>query len=116
MPRVRRGPKGARRRKAIRKQAKGYSGSRHRLLRTAAESVDKALQHAYVGRRLKKRDFRGLWQTRIAAASKVNGISYSKLIGNLKKKNVQLNRKILSELAISNPNDFAEIANLAKGA
>ena len=87
MPRVKRGTRGARRRKAVRKQAKGYSGSRHRLLRTAAEAVDKALQHAYAGRRLKKRDFRGLWQTRIAAASKANGISYSKLVGNLKKKN-----------------------------
>lgn len=114
MPRVKRGARGARRRKAVRKQAKGFTGSRHRLLRTAAEAVDKALQHAYVGRRLKKRDFRGLWQTRIDAASKANGISYSKLMGNLKKKNIELNRKILSELAVSNPSDFAEIVKFAK--
>ena len=116
MPRVKRGVKGARRRKSILKQAKGYFSGRHRLLRTAAEAVDKALAYAYVGRKLKKRDFRGLWQTRIGAAAKENEISFSRLIGNLKKKNVTLNRKILAELAISHPKDFAAIVNLAKTA
>lgn len=114
MPRVKRGPKGARRRKAILKQAKGYFGGRHRLLRTAAEAVDKALAYAYVGRKLKKRDFRGLWQTRIAAATKECGFSYCRLMGSLRKKGVLLNRKILSEIAVSNPKDFAAIVEWAK--
>jgi large subunit ribosomal protein L20 len=116
MPRVKRGAKGARRRKAILKQAKGYFGGRHRLLRTASEAVDKALAYAYVGRKLKKRDFRKLWQSRIGAAAKENGTSFSRLIGNLKKKGVVLNRKVLSEIAVAHPKDFAAIANLAKGA
>lgn len=106
MPRAKRGTKGARRRRDVLKEAKSYYGSRHRLLRTAAESVDKALQHAYIGRKLKKRDFRGLWQTRIAAAAKASGTSYSKLIGGLKKKDSRINRKVLSELALNYPDDF----------
>lgn len=113
MPRVKRGIRGAKRRKQVLKQAKGFFGGRHRLLRTAAQAVDKALTHAYVGRKLKKRDFRGLWQTRISAAAKENNLSYSKLMGNLKKKDVLLNRKILSELAVSHPNDFAAIVEFA---
>ena len=116
MPRVKRGTKGHRRRKAVLKQAKGFTGSRHRLMRTAMEAVDKALTHAYRGRKLKKRDFRGLWQTRIAAAAKENDTSYSKLIGDMKKKDVHLNRKILAELAIDHPQDFAAIVKLTKGA
>jgi len=116
MPRVKRGVKGARRRKSILKQAKGYFGGRHRLIRTASEAVDKGLAYAYVGRRLKKRDFRALWQTRISAAAKENGISFSRLMGNLKKKNVTLDRKMLSELAVWHPKDFAAVVNLAKTA
>lgn len=116
MPRVKRGPRGTRRRKAILKQAKGYFAGRHRLLRTASEAVDKGLAYAYVGRKLKKREFRGLWQTRVGAAAKENGISFSRLIGNLKKKGVPLNRKILAELAVANPKDFAAIATFAKSA
>jgi len=104
------------RRKSILKQAKGYFGGRHRLLRTASEAVDKALAYAYVGRRLKKRDFRALWQTRIAAAAKQNGISFSRLMGNLKKKDVMLDRKMLALLALSHPEDFAAVANVAKNA
>jgi large subunit ribosomal protein L20 len=96
------------------KQAKGYSGARHRLIRTAMEAVDKALQYAYVGRKLKKRDFRGLWQTRIAAAAKSNGTSYSKLMGSLKKKDSKLNRKVLSEVAIHHPEDFKAIVEWAQ--
>lgn len=116
MPRVKRGVRGARRRKGILKQAKGYFGGRHRLIRTASEAVDKGLAYAYVGRKLKKREYRGLWQTRISAAAKENGISFSRLMGNLKKKGVALDRKILAELAAQHPGDFAAIANLAKGA
>jgi len=116
MPRVKRGVKGARRRKSILKQAKGYFGGRHRLIRTASEAVDKALAYAYVGRKLKKRDFRALWQTRIAATAKQNGISFSRLIGNLKKRSVLLDRKMLAEIALSNPKDFAAIADMAKNA
>ena len=116
MPRVKRGIKGARRRKSILKQAKGYFGGRHRLIRTASEAVDKGLAYAYVGRKLKKRDFRALWQTRIAAAAKQNGISFSRLMGNLKKKDVALDRKMLALLALSHPKDFAAVASVAKNA
>jgi large subunit ribosomal protein L20 len=116
MPRVKRGVKGARRRKSILKQAKGYFAGRHRLLRTASEAVDKGYAYAFVGRKLKKRDMRGLWQTRVGAAAKENGISFSRLMGNLKKKGVSLDRKILAQLAIEHPGDFAAIANLAKSA
>jgi len=116
MPRVKRGVKGARRRKSILKQAKGYFAGRHRLLRTASEAVDKGLAYAYVGRKLKKRDMRGLWQTRIGAAAKENGTSFSRLIGGLKKKGVVLDRKILAELAVAHPEDFTAIANFAKNA
>lgn len=109
MPRVKRGSKGRRRRTRLFKEAKGYAGARHRLIRSAMEAVDKALEHAYVGRRLKKRDFRALWQTRIAAAAKANGTSYSALMGALKKKDSQLNRKMLSEVALGHPADFQAI-------
>ncbi|MFH1874905.1 MAG: 50S ribosomal protein L20 [Pseudomonadota bacterium] len=111
MPRVKRGPKGQRRRNAIMKLAKGYVGGRSRLIRTASEAVDKAQAYAYTGRKLKKRDFRALWQTRIAAAAKQNNTSYSRLMGNLKKKNVELDRKILADLAVTQASDFAAICN-----
>lgn len=109
MPRVKRGFKARRRRKKVLKKAKGFHAGRGGLIRTAMGAVDKALQHAYVGRKLKKRDFRGLWQTRIAAAAKVSGTSYSSFMGNLRKKGSDLNRKVLSELAIHHPEDFAAI-------
>lgn len=109
MPRAKRGTKGARRRKGVLKQAKGFYGARSRLIRTALESVDNALKSAYVGRKRKKRDFRGLWQTRIAAAAKENGTSYSRLIGGLNKKESRLNRKVLSEVAVQHPEDFKAI-------
>ena len=115
MPRVTRGFRGQRKRKKVLKLTKGYSGARHRLIRTAMEAVDKALKHAYVGRKLKKRDFRGLWQTRIAAAAKENGTSYSQLMGHLGKKNSRLNRKVLSEVAIHHPEDFKAIVEWVRG-
>jgi large subunit ribosomal protein L20 len=80
------------------------------------EAVDKALQHAYKGRKLKKRDFRGLWQTRISAAAKTNETSYSALIGSLKKKNAIINRKMLSEVALNHPSDFKAIVEWSKTA
>jgi len=115
MPRVKRGFRGQRKRKKVLKQAKGYSSSRSKLVTTAMEAVDKALKYAYVGRKLKKRDFRGLWQTRIAAAAKANGTSYSKLMGQLKKKESRLNRKVLSEVAIHHPEDFRAIVEWVQG-
>lgn len=113
MARVTRGFKARRRRKKVLKLAKGYRGGRHRLYRTATEAVDRALSYAYRDRRNKKRDFRRLWITRISAAAKLNGTSYSKLMGGLKKANVELDRKILSNMAILDPNGFAQVVKLA---
>lgn len=114
MSRVKRGFKARRRHKKILKHAKGFHGARSKLIRTAMEAVDHALQYGYVGRKLKKRDFRGLWQTRIAAACKTKATSYSKLIGNLHKKGSALDRKMLAELAMNHPEDFAAIVDWAK--
>ncbi len=114
MPRVKRGFKARRRRNKVLKQAKGYHAGRRRLIRTAMEAVDKALQYAYVGRRLKKRDYRALWQTRISAAVRNYGTSYSAFMGQLKKKNADMNRKMLSEMAIQYPEDFEILVNWAK--
>jgi len=113
MPRVTRGFKARRRRKKILKMAKGYVGGRHRLIRTASEAVDRALCYAYRDRRQKKRDFRKLWIARISAGAKMNGTSYSKLMGGLKKANVELDRKVLSNLAIVDPQAFAQVVKLA---
>ncbi|MCK5341666.1 MAG: 50S ribosomal protein L20 [Desulfobulbaceae bacterium] len=113
MPRVTRGFKARRRRKKIMKLAKGYRGGRHRLYKTATEAVDRALCYAYRDRRTRKRDFRSLWIVRIAAAAKQNGISYSKLMGSLKKANVELDRKVLSNMAILDANAFSQVVKLA---
>ncbi len=113
MPRVTRGFKARRRRNKILKMAKGYVGGRHRLIRTASEAVDRALCYAYRDRRQKKRDFRQLWIARISAAAKINGTSYSKMMGGLKKANVSLDRKVLSNLAILDANAFSQIVKLA---
>jgi large subunit ribosomal protein L20 len=113
MPRVTRGFKARRRRNRVLKQAKGYRGGRSRLFRTATEAVDRALCYAYRDRRAKKRDFRSLWIVRIAAAAKENGTSYSRLIGGLKKANVELDRKVLSNMAILDPNAFTTVTKLA---
>ena len=98
------------------KLAKGYWGGKSRLFKTAKEAVMKSGQYAYVGRRLKKRDFRRLWITRISAACKMNGMNYSTFMNGLKKANVTLNRKMLSEIAISDPAGFTAIAEQAKAA
>ena len=113
--RVKRGFKARKRRKKILKLAKGYRGGRSKLYRTAADAVDKALQYAYRDRRARKRDFRRLWITRVNAAARINNLSYSRFMQGLKQAGVELDRKILAELAVSAPNDFAQIAAIAGG-
>lgn len=114
MPRVKRGFKARRRRNKILTMAKGYWGRRSKIFRTAKEAVDRALIYAYRDRRVKKREFRSLWIARINAGARGNNLSYSKLMGGLKKANVELDRKILSELAISDPACFSTIAGMAR--
>ena len=111
--RVKRGFKARQRRKKVLKLAKGYRGGRSKLFRTAADAVDKALMYAYRDRRAKKRDFRRLWITRINAAARMNGVSYSKFIHGLKAADVGLDRKVLADLAVTDPAGFAKIAELA---
>lgn len=113
MPRVTRGFKARRRRNKVLKMAKGFRGGKHRLYRTATEAVDRALCFAYRDRRTKKRNFRRLWIARIAAAAKMNGTSYSRLISGLKGADVELDRKVLSNLAIVDPNAFSEVVKAA---
>jgi len=113
MARVTRGFKARRRRNKVLKLAKGFRGGRHRLYRTATEAVDRALSYSYRDRRNRKRDFRRLWIARIGAAAKQNGTSYSKLMGGLKKANVELDRKVLSNMAILDPNGFSQVVKLA---
>ncbi len=114
MPRVKGGTIHRARRKKVMKQAKGYFGSKHRLYKTAKEQVMHSLTYAYRDRRQKKREFRKLWITRINAACRENNISYSKFINGLSKAGVEINRKMLSEIAIDNPTAFAEIVTVAK--
>ena len=114
MPRVKRGFKARRRRNKVLKLAKGYRGARSKLFRSATEAVDRALNYAFRDRRVKKRDFRSLWITRINAASRLNGLSYSKFIFGLKKAKVEIDRKVLTDIAVSDPKGFTEIASLAK--
>jgi large subunit ribosomal protein L20 len=104
------------RRKKVLKLAKGYFGSKHRLFRTAKQQVMKSLMYAYRDRRQRKRDFRRLWITRINAAARMNGLSYNNFMHGLKVAGVDINRKMLAELAISDEKAFAELANLAKNA
>lgn len=113
MARVTRGFKARRRRNKVLKMAKGFRGGRHRLYKTATEAVDRALGYAYRDRRNKKRDFRRLWIARIGAAAKQNGTSYSKFMGGLKKAGVELDRKVLSNMAILDPNSFSQVVKLA---
>ena len=113
MARVTRGFKARRRRNKVLKLAKGYRGGRHRLYRSATEAVDRALNYAYRDRRNKKRDFRSLWIARISAAAKQNGTSYSRLMGGLKNAGVELDRKVLSNMAILHPNAFTQVVKLA---
>lgn len=114
--RVKRGYVLRRKHNRVLKLAKGFRGSRHRLFKTANEAVLHSLHYAYVGRRDRKNDFRKLWISRISAAAKANGISYSQLIHGLNLANIKLNRKMLSEIAISDPAQFTLIVEQAKKA
>ncbi|MBW2683432.1 MAG: 50S ribosomal protein L20 [Deltaproteobacteria bacterium] len=116
MPRVTRGFKARRRRNRVLKLAKGYRGGRSRLYRTATEAVDRALCYAYRDRRTKKRDFRRLWIARINAGARMNDMSYSKLMGGLKKAQVDLDRKVLANLAILDADAFSKVVQVAKEA
>ena len=104
------------RHKKVLKQAKGYYGAKHYRYRMAKQAVMKSGMYAYIGRKDKKSNFRKLWITRINAAARMNGLTYSKLIAGLKKANVSINRKMLAELAVSDSKAFAEIAEIAKKA
>jgi len=106
MARIKRGNVARKRRKKILQFAKGYKGAHSRLFRVANQQVMKALRYSYVGRKQKKRVFRKLWITRINAASRLKGVSYSRLIHNFKKSNIGLNRKMLAQLAVIDPNSF----------
>ncbi len=116
MPRVKRGSKRRARRKKILAQAKGYFQAKSKLFRYAKEAVDRSLKFAYIGRKLKKRDFRGLWIIRISAAARLNGLSYSRLIHGLNLAGIGLNRKMLADIAVRDADGFAKIAAQAKQA
>ncbi|WP_124726966.1 50S ribosomal protein L20 [Staphylospora marina] len=105
-----------RRRKKILKLAKGYFGSKHRLFRTAKQQVMKSLMYAYRDRRQRKRDFRKLWIARINAAARINGMSYSRFMHGLKRAGVDINRKMLAELAVTDAKAFADLVSVAKNA
>ncbi len=111
--RIKRGFKARKRRKKVLKLAKGFRGGRSKLFRTAADAVDKSLMYAYRDRRQRKRDFLRLWIARINAAARMNKLSYSKFMHGLKLANVDLDRKVLADLAITDPAGFTKIAELA---
>jgi len=114
--RIKRAVNAVKKRRKIFRLSKGYFGSKHRSYRIARQAVMKSLNYAYIGRRRKKRDFRQLWIARINAQARVNGLSYSKLIHGLKVAGINLNRKVLADLAVNDPAAFAEIAAKAKAA
>jgi large subunit ribosomal protein L20 len=115
MPRVKGGPQTRQRRKKRIKLASGQYGGKSKLFRTATESVDKGQAYAYTGRKQRKRNFRQLWVTRINAAVRAQGLTYSQFMNALKKANVLLNRKMLSEMAIHDPQGFSQLVSLTKG-
>ena len=116
MPRVRKAVKSRARRKKVLKAAKGYRGGRSRMLRTAKETVRRALQYAFRDRRAKKRDFRRLWVARISAASRALGLPYRDLIRGLKKAGIELDRKVMADIAAKDPSTFQEIVRQSKAA
>lgn len=116
MARVKRGVTARRRHKKVLKQAKGYYGARSRVFRVAKQAVIKAGQYAYRDRRQRKRQFRALWIVRINAASRANGLSYSRLIAGLRKANIGLDRRVLADLAVHDKSAFASIVEQAKSA
>ncbi len=114
MPRVKRGVNAKKKRRKVMKAAKGYRGGRGNLYRSATEAVERGLQYAYRDRRNKKRVFRNLWIARINAASRAEGITYSRLINGLTKANVELDRKSLAHLAVTDPAGFSKVVSIAK--
>jgi large subunit ribosomal protein L20 len=116
MARAKTVPAGRRRRRKILKAAKGFRGGRSRLYRTAKETLIKSMQYVYRDRRTKKRDFRSLWISRINAAARLNGMSYSTFISGLRKADIEINRKALADIALHDREGFAKLAELAKNA
>ena len=116
MARVKRAVNAKKNHKKVLKQAKGYFAAKSKLFRTANEAVMKSLSYAYIGRKNRKRDFRKLWIARINAECRVNDMSYSKFIGGLKKLNIDINRKMLSEMAIHDKESFKNLVDMAKNA
>ena len=114
MARIKGGMKAKQRHNKVLKLAKGYRGAKSKQFRTAKQAVMKSLNYAYVGRKLRKREFRRLWIARINAAARLNGLSYSRFMNGLKNANVNINRKMLSELAITNPAAFTQLVETAK--
>ena len=112
--RVKRAVNAVKKRRSILKEAKGYHGTKSKLYRVAKQQVMKSGQYAFVGRKLKKRNFRALWITRINAGCRQNGISYSRFIAGLKSKGIELNRKVLAEMAVREPDAFASLVGLVK--
>ncbi|MEG0773160.1 50S ribosomal protein L20 [Clostridium sp.] len=114
MARVKRAINARKKHKKILKLAKGYYGGKSKLFKTANESVLRALRNAYIGRKLRKRDFRKLWIARINAATRMSGLSYSRFMNGMKLAGIDINRKMLSEIAINDPKAFAELVEVAK--
>src|SRR5262245_1225041 len=116
MPRAKRGNKRLGKRKKLEKLSSGYRGTKSKLYRSMKESVERGLKFAYVGRKIKKRDYRSLWIVRIGAAARLNGLNYSQFMHGLKVAGINLDRKILADLAVNEPNAFAELVGSAKKA
>jgi large subunit ribosomal protein L20 len=115
MPRVKRSMHARKKRRKILKLAKGYFGARSRLYRVATEAVERAMKFAYRDRKVRKRNFRRLWIARINAAARMHGLSYSKFMDGVKKAGVELDRKILADLAINDPQGFTQLVTIVKG-
>ena len=112
--RIKRGVNAVKKRRKILKSAKGYFGAKSKLYRVARQAVMKSQNYAYVGRKLKKRDFRSLWITRINAAARLNGLNYSKFMSGLKKNGIDLNRKVLADIAVNDPSAFTALCEKSK--
>ncbi len=116
MARIKRAVNAHKKRRKVFKLAKGYFGSKSKQYRTASEQVRRSLRYAYTGRKLRKRDFRSLWIARINAAARINGMSYSTFINGLKKNGIEVNRKMLADLAVNDAEAFAQLVDIAKQA
>ncbi len=116
MARIKRAVNAHKKRRRVLKLAKGYFGAKSKQYRAATEQVARSLRYAYIGRKLRKRDFRRLWITRINAAARINGMSYSTFIAGLKKLNIEVNRKMLADLAVNDAQGFAQLVDMAKNA